>query len=421
MGRDKFEYGYLSDKAYDFFINSNAFINIAHGSVRSSKTITASMRFIQYVMTSPHKKFLITGKTRDTIKRNVIDDMLMMLEDEVDYTYHQFDGILKLADNTVYIVGLSDEGATSRVQGLTVGGWYGDELAVCPESAVKMCISRCSLPDSKIFWTLNPDNPYHYIYKEYITNDSLKDKGIVKVWHFNLDDNIHLTEEYKDNLKELYSANEVRYKRYILGLWVIAEGLIYTGFNVDDNVVKDLPERFDEINISTDYGTEHPDVMSVIGIEYNENGNKYYLIDESYYDNNEHGGIRLTDSDRVNHLVYLQDKYNPKTIFISHDASSLLVACERESRITCEVIKYTPSIYEDINVINDLFKNKRFLIHESCVNTIQQVQQYAWDAKAAARGKEVPLKQNDDCMDAMRGGVCGVMKRKTANAAIIEW
>jgi PBSX family phage terminase large subunit len=347
--------------------------------------------------------------------------MLMMLEGEVDYTYHQFDGILKIGENTVYIVGLSDEGATSRVQGLTVGGWYGDELAVCPESAVKMCISRCSLPDSKIFWTLNPDNPYHYIYKEYITNDSLKDKGIVKVWHFNLDDNIHLTEVYKDNLKELYSASDVLYKRYILGLWVIAEGLIYTGFNVDDNVVKDLPERFDEINISTDYGTEHPDVMSVIGIEYNKNGNKYYLIDESYYDNNEHGGIRLTDSDRVNRLVHLQDKYNPKTIFISHDASSLLVACEQESRITCEVIKYTPSVYEDINVINDLFKNKRFLIHESCVNTIQQVQQYAWDAKAAARGKEVPLKQNDDTVDAFRGGICGVLKRKTANAAIIEW
>ena len=418
---DRFEYGELSDKAVDFFLNSNAFINIAHGSVRSSKTITASMRFIQYIITSPHKKFLITGKTRDTIKRNVIDDLLMMLEGEIDYQYNHFDGLLRIGDNKVYVIGLSDEGATSRVQGLTIGGWYGDEVAVCPESAVKMCISRCSLPDSKIFWTLNPDSPYHYIYKEYITNDKLKEKGIVKVWHFSLDDNIHLTEEYKDNLKELYRANEVRYKRYILGLWVIAEGLIYTGFNVDDNVVKDLPERFDEINISTDYGTEHPDVMSVIGIEYNENGNSYYLIDESYYDNSEHGGIRLTDSDRVNRLVHLQDKYNPKTIFISHDASSLLVACEQEPRITCEVIKYTPDVYGNINVINDLFKNNKFLIHESCMNTISQLQTYAWDLKAAARGKEVPLKVDDDAVDAFRGAICGVMKRKTANAAIIEW
>ncbi|MBR6907249.1 PBSX family phage terminase large subunit, partial [bacterium] len=289
MSKDEFEYGYLSDKAYDFFVNSNAFINIAHGSVRSSKTITASMRFIQYIISSPHKKFLITGKTRDTVKRNIIDDMLMMLEGQVEYSYHHFDGVLQIGDNTVHVIGLSDEGATSRVQGLTVGGWYADEVAVCPESAVKMCISRCSLPRSQIFWTLNPDSPYHYLYREYITNEKLKEKGIVKVWHFNLDDNIHLTEEYKDNLKELYSASEVQYKRYILGLWVIAEGLIYTGFNTDDNVIQDLPGRFDEINISTDYGTEHPDVMAVIGIKYNPDGNYYYLIDESYYDNSEHG------------------------------------------------------------------------------------------------------------------------------------
>ena len=421
MSNDEFEYGYLSDKAYDFFVNSNAFINIAHGSVRSSKTITASMRFIQYVMTSPHKKFLITGKTRDTVKRNIIDDMLMMLKGQVDYSYHHFDGVLQIGDNIVHVIGLSDEGATSRVQGLTVGGWYADEVAVCPESAVKMCISRCSLPESQIFWTLNPDSPYHYLYREYITNDKLKEKGIVKVWHFILDDNIHLTEEYKDNLKELYSASEVQYKRYILGLWVIAEGLIYTGFNTDDNIVKELPERFDEINISTDYGTEHPDVMSVIGIKYNQDGNCYYLIDESYYDNSEHGGVRLTDSDRVNRLVYLQNKYNPRTIFISHDASSLLVACEQDPRITCEVIKYTPDVYENINLINDLFANNKFLIHESCLNTISQLQTYAWDLKQAQRGKEVPLKQDDDCVDAFRGGICGVLNRKTALAGIIEW
>jgi PBSX family phage terminase large subunit len=420
MGRDKFEYGYLSDKAYDFFINSNAFINIAHGSVRSSKTITASMRFIQYVITSPHKKFLITGKTRDTIKRNVIDDMLMMLEDEVDYTYHQFDGILKLADNTVYIVGLSDEGATSRVQGLTIGGWYGDEVAVCPESAVKMCISRCSLPDSKIFWTLNPDTPYNYLYKEYITNDSLKEKGIVKVWHFTLDDNIHLTEEYKNNLKELYSASEVLYKRYILGLWVIAEGIIYSGFNIKENVFREVPERIDEINISSDYGVSHATVFSVIGIQYNETGNKYYLLEESYHSGDE-SGIYQTDSERVEDILRLQNKYNPRTLFLSHDASSLMVECQKDSRITMELIKYSPDVYEDINTINNLFKQNRFLIHESCVNTIQQLQTYAWNAKAAARGKEEPLKLDDDCVDAFRGGICGVMKRKTANAAIIDW
>ena len=420
MSNNSFEYGYLSDKAYDFFVNSNAFINIAHGSVRSSKTITASMRFIQYVISSPHKRFLITGKTRDTVKRNVIDDMLMMLEGQVDYSYHHFDGVLRIGDNKIHVIGLSDEGATSRVQGLTVGGWYGDELAVCPESAVKMCISRCSLPGSQIFWTLNPDSPYHYLYREYITNEKLKEKGIVKVWHFNLDDNIHLTEEYKDNLKELYSASEVQYKRYILGLWVIAEGLIYTGFNTKENIFKEPPERIDEINISSDYGVSHATVFSVIGIQYNPDGNKYYLLEESYHSGDE-TGVYQTDGERVEDILRLQNKYNPRTLFLSHDASSLMVECEKDSRIRMELIKYNPDVYENINTINNLFEQNRFLIHESCVNTIRQLQTYAWNAKAAARGKEEPLKLDDDCVDAFRGGICGVMKRKTAAAGIIEW
>lgn len=421
MGNEGFQFGDFSPKALDFFKNSNAFINIAYGSVRSSKTITATYRFIIHMIYSPHKKFLITGKTRDTIKRNVIDDMLGMLVGSFDCSYSHFDGVLKFGDNTVYVVGLSDEGATSRVQGLTVAGWLGDELAVCPESAVKMCISRCSLPDSKIFWTLNPDSPYHYLYKEYITNEKLKEKGIVKVWHFNLDDNIHLSDEYKDNLKELYSASEVLYKRYILGLWVIAEGIIYSGFSTKENVFTEKPyKRLDEINISSDYGVSHATVFSVIGIEYNPEGNKYYLLEEQYY-SGEETGIYQTDGDRVDTIASLLNKYDVNTLFLSHDASSLLAECKRDLRINVNVEKYSPNVYEDINTINNLFKQNRFLVHADCVNTIRQLQTYAWNAKAAARGKEIPLKQDDDCVDALRGGICGVMKRKTACAGIIEW
>ena len=104
MGNESFNFEGFSDKASEFYFESNAFINIAHGSVRSGKTITASLRFIHYIDKSPHKKFLITGKTRDTIKRNVIDDMLLMMDGDsrFDYSYHHFDGVLRINDNTVY-------------------------------------------------------------------------------------------------------------------------------------------------------------------------------------------------------------------------------------------------------------------------------------------------------------------------------
>lgn len=417
---EKFKYGKLSKKALDFFMNSDAFINIAHGSVRSSKTITATMRWIQYIMRSPHSVFLMTGKTRDTIDRNVIKDMMAMLEGEVEYTYNKFDGVLKVENKTIYVVGLNDEGATSRVQGMTCGGWYADEATTSPKSAIDMCISRCSLPGSKIFWTLNPDSPYHFIYTEYLKNKELRDEGIVKDWHFTLDDNKNLTKEYITNLKKIYSSSEVLYKRYIEGLWVIAEGIIYTGFNTKENVFTEKPyKHLDEINISSDYGVSHATVFSVIGIEYNPEGNKYYLLEEQYH-SGEETGIYQTDGDRVDTIAKLLNKYDINTLFLSHDASSLQAECERDPRINVDIQKYSPDVYNDINTINNLFKQNRFLVHADCINTIRQLQTYAWDAKAAVKGREVPLKVDDDAVDAFRAGICGVAKKKSIQGAIIE-
>ena len=168
----------------------------------------------------------MTGKTRDTLERNVIEDLISMIDGRIYYDYNKYDGYLYIGDKKMVLVGLNDEGATDKLRGMTVGGWYADEAATSPESAIKMAINRCSLPGAKIFWTMNPDSPYHYIFREYINNKELKEKGIVKVWHFTLEDNPNLSEEYIEQLKLLYSNSQLQYKRYILGELVIAEGAI---------------------------------------------------------------------------------------------------------------------------------------------------------------------------------------------------
>ena len=121
---------------------------------------------MDFIATSEHDKFLMTGKTRDTLERNVIEDIIRMIDGKIYYEYNKFDGYLIIGDKKIYLVGFNDEGATDKIRGMTVGGWYADEAATAPESAIKMAINRCSLPGAKIFWTMNPDSPYHYIYKE---------------------------------------------------------------------------------------------------------------------------------------------------------------------------------------------------------------------------------------------------------------
>ena len=421
-----FVYGKFSKKALDFLDNSNAFVNICHGSVRSSKTITTNIRWLNFIAESPHDKFLMTGKTRDTLERNVVEDLIKMIHGKIPYEYSKYDGYLDIGDKRIYLVGFKDEGATSKIQGMTVGGWYSDETATAPESSIKMAMSRCSLDGAKMFWTMNPDSPYHYIYKEYIQNHELIKEGVVKVWHFTLEDNPNLSQEYIEQLKKLYSSSQLQYKRYILGLWVIAEGAIYDMFLESENTFSTNPllfkDKCHDINICCDYGVSTVTTFGVMGIRKNETqGNSYYLLEETYYDK-EQIGVAQSDSDRVDDLVTLQNKYNlnhQNTIFLPHDAASLKAECQKDSRILMNVQTYAPNTYEDIKSIQNLIANRRFKIHLSCKNSISQAQSYAWDKRAQQRGEDKPLKIDDHCPDMWRGGILGPMNRKTPQMGVV--
>ena len=406
---DEFQWGDFSDKAWSFLMESDAFINILHGSVRSGKTIVASLRFLEFILRSEYNEFMISGKTRDTIERNIIRDLIRMCEGQVYYKYRKFDNYIEIADKKVWLIGFSDEGATEKVRGMTVGGWYADEITSAAKSTVEMAITRCSLDGAQMFWTMNPESPYHYIYTDYITNTDLLNTGTVKVWHFTLDDNPHLSEKYKDELKRINRKSKVSYKRNILGEWVIAEGAIYDSFDEDIHVKEVDHQTLDEINMCCDYGVSTVTTFGVMGIKKSKNGNTYYLLDETYYDAEEKG-VTQSDTDRINDILKLQRKYDlgrKSTLFLPHDAASLKAQCKKDKRIRMKVRTYAPNTYRDINTIQDLFNSHKFFINPKCKNSITQAQTYSWDIKAQQRGEDKPLKINDHCPDAWRGGILG--------------
>lgn len=409
--------GAFSPKAQDFIDNSDAFINICHGSVRSGKTIAATWRFLAHIALTDYDEFMISGKTRDTIERNVVRDLIRMIDGSLDYKYRKFDNYLEIENKKIWLIGFSDEGATEKVRGMTVGGWYADELTSASKSTVEMAITRCSVDGAKMFWTMNPESPYHFIYTDYITNQELLDSGTVKCWHFNLDDNLHLSQRYIDELKRVNRKSQVNYKRNILGQWVIAEGVIYDSFDEDVHVFhEDLTSEYDEVNICCDYGVSTVTTFGVMGIIKDvKEGNRYYLQEETYYDAQKRG-VAQSDSDRVNDIIRLQDKYGlgkRSTLFLPHDAASLKAQCRKDKRVRMKVRTYAPDTFKDITRIQDLFNNRRFFIHESCKDSITQVQTYCWDVKAQQRGEDKPLKVDDHCPDMWRGGLFGSRLSRT--------
>ena len=417
--KNYFHFGEWGMTSLDYIFCSDAWINIAYGSVRSGKTIACNARWIEFIDKSDSDEFLISGKTSQSLKRNVVKPLIAMLNtDDISHDYRQHDGELIIDGKTCYVMGFNDEKAVDVIAGMSVGGWYADEIARCPQSAVEMAISRCSDIGAKMFWNTNPDSPYHYIFTNYINNQELLQSGTVKTWKFLLDDNPNLPPEYVAELKRVNQKSEVFYKRNILGEWVIAEGAIYDSFDTKKNVFNynylnnEFPkeEAIHEINLCCDYGVSTVTTFGVMGIHRDTSqGNSYYLLDETYYDAVD-VGVTQSDSERVDDIVRLQDRYllnENNAIYLPHDAASLKTACQKDSRVKLKVKTYAPNTYEDITKIQNLISNERFKIYKDCTNSISQAQTYSWDKKAQQRGEDKPLKINDHCPDMWRGGIFG--------------
>lgn len=264
----------LNPKQIDFMLYDDRRINLLTGSVRSGKTYVSLLKWAVFVGSMPeNSEFLMTGKTITALKRNCLGLLQDLVGDNFKYSLSQKSGTL--FGRRIWLEGANDDRAESKIRGMTLSGAYVDELTQIPEDFYRMLLSRLSMKGAKLYATTNPDTPTHWVKLDIIDNDEI-DK---KIWHFTFDDNEILkkeNQEYFDNLKlEYQSMGEVYYQRFILGLWVLAEGIIYKQFaNNPEMFIKDEavdeygnPIRFMIISIGIDYGaSQSKTVFKATGI-----------------------------------------------------------------------------------------------------------------------------------------------------------
>ncbi|WP_226899026.1 terminase large subunit domain-containing protein [Nonomuraea phyllanthi] len=177
---------------------------------------------------------------------------------------------------TVHVIGANDAKAEPKVRGMTCAGAYVDEASTLPKDFFDQLNARCSVFGAKIFATTNPDNPGHWLRKEYLLRPS---ETSLRAWHFRLDDNIHLDPTYVETIKSTYTG--LFYKRSVLGLWVQAEGAVYDCFDDDLHVVDILPTITRWISLGIDYGTAAPFAGLLLGFGVDR---KLYLTREYRYE-----------------------------------------------------------------------------------------------------------------------------------------
>ena len=265
----------LNPKQIDFMLNEDRRINLLTGSVRSGKTYVSLLKWAIFVGSMDEsREFLMVGKTLTSLKRNCLG-LLQDLVGEKNFTYSISNKSAKLFGRTIWLEGANDDRAESKIRGMTLAGAYIDEITQIPSDFYKMLLSRLSIKGAKLYATTNPDTPNHWVKLDIVDNEEI-DK---KVWNFTLDDNVILkqeNEEYFEQLKREYqSMGGVFYERFILGLWVLAEGLIYKQFaNNTELFMKDKAinedgtrKDFMIISIGIDYGaTEGETELKATGI-----------------------------------------------------------------------------------------------------------------------------------------------------------
>jgi PBSX family phage terminase large subunit len=391
----------LSEKQIDYFVDSDAFVNLAEGSIRAGKTISGLLRWLTYIAQDAPKTgdLVVCAKTFDTAVRNIFNplrDPSIFGNLAKATTYTRGAPTATILGESVNVITFNDERAEARLRGGTFRGTYVDEWSLMPRTFHEQLLGRHSVDGSQIFGNTNPDNPRHWL-KEYI--DRARPGGDLssdwKVWHFTLDDNPGLSEAKKAQYRRQYKG--LYYRRNILGEWCVAEGTVYEGWDPAKHVVKTLPGITRWISLGVDYGTVNPFAGLLLGVGVD---GKLYLAREWRWDSKKQQRS-LTDAEYSARLRAWLDKLGirPDWICVDPSAASFSTQLFRDGMLPTNADN---DVLDGIRLVASLLAEGLLFVHESCEGWIEEIPGYVWDEKAALLGEDKPVKAGDHSLDAGR-------------------
>ena len=379
----------FSQKQLASLNESTAKINIWEGAVRSGKTYISLWRFLKELIDGPEGEYAVITRTYDSFKRNLLPSLVRMIG--TDAKYYSGKREMNIWGKTIHIIGADDERAESKVRGATFAGCYFDEATILPEAVFKMVVSRCAMKGARIFATTNPDSPFHWLKKDYLT-----DNPDVRSWQFRLDDNPELTAEEKAYLHRQYKG--LWYQRFIEGKWVQAQGAIYDFFDPKIHVIDFAPGRAEYYLAGIDYGTTNPCSFVLMGVNKSKYPNMW--VEDLYYFDSKIAQRQKTDTEYAEDFAKFITGYPVKAIYIDPSAASFKLELARSG--IQNLYEAQNEVIDGIRLVTKFLNNGTLKICRKCDALIREFQSYVWDPKCTKVGEDKPLKQNDHCLDSLR-------------------
>lgn len=381
--------------------SENDFV-IADGSIRSGKTIACIIGFLTWSQEMfEGESFILAGKTMGALKKNVVRPMLQILEAwGWSYTYIRSgtDARIEIGSNVYYLYGANTEAAQDALQGLTAAGAYLDEAALFPRSFIDQAIGRCSVDGWKVWMNCNPEGPHAYIKEEFI--DKATEKRVYRL-HFVMDDNLTLSVDRKEAYRRAWSPGSVFYKRFILGLWVAADGLIYQQFadNVKQYLVDPKWMKENEIiyaTIGVDFGgTKSAHSFTLTGFT---RGYKQVVVLDEYYCKKRINPKQLQD-DFIDFVRRAQSKYKVYEAYCDSAEQTLIAGLEMACSQAHVGIDIKNAIKGPINdriaFYNSLIAQNRWKVMKHCKHIIEAFENACYDDKK----KNIDIRLDDGLMN----------------------
>ncbi|UJA37691.1 PBSX family phage terminase large subunit [Bacillus velezensis] len=378
-------------EVWDSFIKEQPKILICSGAKRAGKTFVLLLTFLAHVSKYQNMglSFIIGGATQAAIKRNVLNDMELILGKELRLDKSN---AVEIFGNRVYCFDGANADSWKKARGFTSAGAFLNEATALHDSFVKEVISRCSYKGAVVMMDTNPENPMHTVKTDYIDKDGqmLKSGRLnIRSFHFSLFDNNFLDPEYVESIVASTPSGMFT-DRDIHGYWVAPEGVIYKDFNKDIHYIslEELENRrvnFKKYFAGVDWGYEHPGSIVVIG---QDDQGYFYLLEEHAERHEEIDywvKVAKGVKERYGNINFYCDSARPEHV-------------QRFRREKLRALNADKAIVSGIEEVARLLKrNELFIVKDKVELFKKEIFMYVWNPKTGD-----PAKEWDDVLDALR-------------------
>lgn len=374
------------------------------GAVRAGKTYALCLRAAMRAA-KPHAREILCRKTLAALKATTLVTLLdgdgfnPPVLPKGTYTHNRADKVIRIngGGEIVYFALVNDgaEGVQQRAGSYSGTGVNIDEATELDEADYRMLLSRASIahPDVplQVAMACNPGSPSHFLAKRFAPPGSGYSEPIkgCECIGTKTTDNFFLPPEYIEGLER--DAGSLWYRRFVQGLWVGAEGLVYDQWDRELHRQTRRITDFREFVIGVDQGFTHPFAALLAGID---GDGRIHIIAEEY-----RSGWKAQD--KVAAVVRLTAKASGSpnasvsAVVVDSAAPELIAELRDAGHRACGVDK---KVLEGIHLVEKRLQvagdgRVRLSVDPSCENLIREMETYSWKKD---KPKDEPEKKHDD-------------------------